>query len=82
MLCMSTQILAAANEPGTNKSRLLYLWDRDPGHRFLENIEVSVFLATRRDRRIKNRGESLIAANGSALATYDTRNFRINIDIR
>ncbi|KAI0236783.1 hypothetical protein LSAT2_012682, partial [Lamellibrachia satsuma] len=53
-------------------SRVLYVWDRYVGHRFLvdSGAEVSVLPATSRDRRERQRGESLVAANGTKITTY------------
>ena len=60
---------------GQNKTRLLYVWDRNSGRRFLVDTraEVSVFPASMADRRSGRQGLQLTAANGSNICTYGKR---------
>ena len=62
------QRLVMASAAG-QKSRLLYLGDRNASHLFVVDTgaDVNVFPASSRDRRGGRRGDSLVAANGSSI---------------
>ena len=76
----SHQRPAAAGVTGQT-SRVLYVWYRYAGHRFLVDSgeEVSVSPAISCDRRCQKRGDSLIAANGTPITTYDTKTIPLNL---
>ena len=69
---------------GHNKTRLLYVWDRQSGRRFLVDTgaEVSVFPATWRDRSSHCQGTKLTAANGSSICTYGERSIPLKFNKR
>ena len=79
----TNQSLNAASATGL-LSRVLYVWDRYVGHRFLvdSGAEVSVLPATSRDRRERQRGVSLVAANGTKITTYGTKTIPLNLGFR
>ena len=68
---------------GNTSSRLLYLTDRHSEHRFLidTGAEVSVFPASRQDKRSHKEGIHLKAANNSIIRTYGTRHFTLDLGL-
>ena len=63
---------------------ILHITDRNSGRRFLVDTgaEVSVLPATGLDTRSASPGPSLVAANGSTIRTYGTRNVPLCIGAR
>ena len=70
-----------AQVTGQNPSRLLYVWDRTAGHKFLVDTgaQVSVFPASPQDRR-RQKMDALVAANGSKIDTFGTRTMTLDLD--
>ena len=72
-----------AQVTGQNPSRLLYVWDRTAGHKFLVDTgaQVSVFPASPQDRR-RQKTDALVAANGSKIDTFGTRTMTLDLGFR
>lgn len=72
-----------AQVAGHSQSHLLYVWDRNTGHKFLVDTgaQVSVFPASAQERHGK-KSDPLIAANGSKIDTYGTRNIPLDLGFR
>ena len=72
-----------AQVTGHNPSRLLYVWDRSSGHKFLVDTgaQVSVFPASAQERR-RQKTEQLLAANGSKIDTFGTRTLLLDLGFR
>jgi hypothetical protein len=66
---------------GGSSSRLLYVTDKHSKTWFLINTgaEVSVFPATKHDKRYRRKGVSLTAANNSTIHTYGKRELCLDI---
>ena len=63
---------------------LLYLTDRHSGTRFLVDCgaTVSIFPASLQDQMTRPQTSPLLAANGSHIATYGTREVRLDLGFR
>ena len=72
-----------AQVAGQNPSRLLYVWDRKAGNKFLVDTgaQVSVFPASSHDRR-REKTEPLVAANGTRIDTFGKRCIWIDLGFR
>ena len=72
-----------AQVTGQNQCRLLYVWDRSSGHKFLVDTgaQVSVFPASPHDRR-RQKGEPLVAANSSKIDTFGKRTISLDLGFR
>ena len=72
-----------AQVTGRSQSRLLYVWDRHAGHKFLVDTgaQVSVFPASAQDRR-GQKTEPLVAANGSQIDTFGKRTISFDLGFR
>ena len=72
-----------AQVTGHNPSRLLYVWDRSSGHKFLVDTgaQVSVFPASAQEHR-RQKTEQLLAANGSKIDTFGTRTLLLDLGFR
>ena len=68
---------------GRNPSRLLFVWDRKAGHKFLVDTgaQVSVLPATAQDR-LRQKTEPLVAANGSKIDTFGTKTIPLDLGFR
>ena len=68
---------------GRNPSRLLLVWDRKAGHKFLVDTgaQVSVLPATAQDR-LRQKTEPLVAANGSKIDTFGTKTIPLDLGFR
>ena len=69
---------------GQNQTRLLYVWDRHSGQRFLVDTgaEVSVFPASNKDQHSQSLETKLTAANGSDISTYGKRTIPLHFNNR
>ena len=93
LLCLRTRFLSAfgkragqdlvAQVAGQNQSRLLYVWDRNSGHKLLVDTgaQVSVFPASAQERR-NHKTDPLVAANGSKIDTFGKRTISLDLGIR
>ena len=72
-----------AQVAGQNPSRLLYVWDRKAGNKFLvgTGAQVSIFPASSLDRR-REKTEPLVAANGTRIDTFGKRCISIDLGFR
>ena len=72
-----------AQVTGQKSSHLLYVWDRNTGHKLLVDTgaQVSVFPASAQDRR-QQKTVPLVAANGSQIETFGTRTISLNLGSR
>ena len=72
-----------AQVAGQNPSRLLYVWDRKAGNKFLVDTgaQVSVFPASSHDRR-REKTEPLVAANGTRIDNFGKRCISIDLGFR
>ena len=72
-----------AQVAGQSQSRLLYVWDRNSGHKLLVDTwaQVSVFPASAQERRTQ-RSDPLIAANGSTIDTFGTQIIPLDLGFR
>jgi len=72
-----------AQVSGQSQSRLLYVWDRNSGHKLLVDTgaQVSVFPASAHERR-RQKTEPLVAANGSTINTFGKRTIRLDLGFR
>ena len=72
-----------AQVSGQNQSHLLYVWDRNSGHKLLVDTgaQVSVFPASAHERR-SQKTEPLIAANGSTIDTFGKRTIPLDLGFR
>ena len=79
------QPLTAASAAG-HASRLLYIWDRALGRRFLVDTgaAISLFPASRRDKQQRpSPGTTrLVAANGTPIATFGTTELTIDLGFK
>ena len=73
-----------AQVAGQSQSRLLYVWDRNTGHKLLVDTgaQVSVFPVSAQERRCRQKTEPLVAANGSVIETFGTRNIPLDLGFR
>ena len=72
-----------AQVSGQSQSHLLYVWDRNSGHKLLVDTgaQVSVFPASAHERR-SQKTEPLIAANGSTIDTFGKRTIPLDLGFR
>ncbi len=72
-----------AQVAGQSQSRLLYVWDRNTGHKLLVDTgaQVSVFPVSAQERR-SQKTEPLVAANGSTIDTFGTRTIPLDLGFR
>ena len=72
-----------AQVTGRSQSRLLYVWDRHAGHKFLVDTgaQISVFPASAQDR-CGQKTEPLVAANGSQIDTFGKRTISFDLGFR
>ena len=70
-----------AQVAGQNPSRLLYVWDRKAGNKFLVDTgaQVSVFPSSSHDRR-REKTEPLVAANAPGLTPLGRDAYRLTWD--
>jgi len=73
--------LSVARLAAGNKDFLLRVQDRNSGRRFLidTGAEISVLPASSHDLRYANRGEPLVAANGTAIKSYGQRTLPLQL---
>ena len=69
-----------AQVSGQSQSHLLYVWDRNSGHKLLVDTgaQVRVFPASAHERR-SQKTELLIAANGSMIDTFGKRTIPLDL---
>ncbi len=72
-----------AQVAGQDQSYLLYVWDRNTGHKLLVDTgaQVSVFPASATERR-SQKTEPLVAANGSSIDTFGRRTIPLDLGFR
>ena len=72
-----------AQVTGQKSSHLLYVWDRNTGHKLLVDTgaQVSVFPASAQDRR-QQKTAPLVAAKGSQIETFGTRTISLHLGSR
>ena len=76
--------LLATSEAGHSTSRLLFLQEKNSGHRFLVDTgaEVSVIPPRASDRKNKQHCSGLRAINGSSITTFGTRSLTLDLGLR
>ncbi len=79
-----SQSLVATSVAGNNPIRLFYVTDRSTGLRFLVDTgaEVSLIPASPSDRRHRQAGPALQAANSTSIATYGFRSLTLDLRLR
>ena len=72
-----------AQVSGQSQSHLLYVWDRNSGHKLLVDAgaQVSVFPASAHERH-SQKTEPLITANGSTIDTFSKRTILLDLGFR
>ena len=72
-----------AQVSGQSQRHLLYVWDRNSGHKLFVDTgaQVSVFPASAHERR-SQKTEPLIAANGSTIDTFGKRTIPLDLGFR
>ena len=60
------------------------VWDLNTGHKLLVDTgaQVSVFPVSAQERRCRQKTEPLVAANGSVIETFGTRNIPVDLGFR